>query len=112
MALYNSLNAISGNIHKYVLEIPIQYLNDKQRFGVVMPHVLWLPISLGCEDKSKAIREFEKNKEPSYYNFLHKILSQHHNDTVLLVGHNGINKAMIAVITGKNPEDIKSIDLS
>lgn len=43
-------------------------------------------------------------------NFLHKILSQHHNDTVLFTAHNGINKALIAVITGKNPEDIKSIE--
>jgi len=43
-------------------------------------------------------------------NFLHKILSQHHNDTILFTGHNGINKAMIAVIIGKGPEDIKSIE--
>lgn len=43
-------------------------------------------------------------------NFLHKILSKHQNDTVLFVAHNGINKAIIAVITGKNHEDIKSME--
>jgi len=42
--------------------------------------------------------------------FLHEILSKHQSDTVLFVGHNGINKAIIAVITGKKPEDINSIE--
>ncbi|PJA48039.1 MAG: hypothetical protein CO170_03960 [candidate division SR1 bacterium CG_4_9_14_3_um_filter_40_9] len=41
---------------------------------------------------------------------LYKILSKHHQDTILFVGHNGINKAMIAVITGKKHEDIKDIE--
>jgi broad specificity phosphatase PhoE len=42
--------------------------------------------------------------------FLHKILSKHYQDTVLFVGHNGINKAIIAVITGKKHEDLKSME--
>tara|TARA_Y100000310_G_scaffold260603_1_gene269608 strand:+ start:12180 stop:12773 length:594 start_codon:yes stop_codon:yes gene_type:complete len=42
--------------------------------------------------------------------FLHKIISKHHNDSVLFVGHNGINKALISVITGKKHEDIRGID--
>ncbi len=42
--------------------------------------------------------------------FLHKVLAKHRDDTVLFVGHNGINKAMIAVITGKAPEEMKSIE--
>ena len=40
--------------------------------------------------------------------FLHTIISQHPKDTVLCVGHNGINKALIAVITGK--KDIREIE--
>jgi len=28
----------------------------------------------------------------------------------LFVGHNGINKAMISVITGKKPEDINTVE--
>jgi broad specificity phosphatase PhoE len=43
-------------------------------------------------------------------NFLHEIISKHHNDSVLFVGHNGINKALVAVITGKKYEDIKEIN--
>lgn len=42
--------------------------------------------------------------------FLQNILSQHLHDTVLFTAHNGINKALIAVITGKSFEDIKSIE--
>lgn len=42
--------------------------------------------------------------------FLHTIIQKHHKDTVLFVGHNGINKALITVIIGKKHEDIQSID--
>ena len=42
--------------------------------------------------------------------FLHNVLIKHLKDTVLFVGHNGINKALIAAITDKTPEDIKSIE--
>jgi len=42
--------------------------------------------------------------------FLHKVISKHGRDTVLFVGHNGINKALIAVITGKSHGDIKNIE--
>ncbi len=42
--------------------------------------------------------------------FLHKIISKHHKDTILFVGHNGINKALIAVITGKRYGDIAAIE--
>lgn len=42
--------------------------------------------------------------------FLDRIILEHHNDDILFVGHNGINKAMIAVITGKKYEDIKDME--
>jgi broad specificity phosphatase PhoE len=42
--------------------------------------------------------------------FLHRILSDHPNDTVLFVAHNGINKALIAAITKDSHEDIKCIE--
>lgn len=42
--------------------------------------------------------------------FLHVMLLKHSGDMVLLAGHNGINKAMIAVITGKGPDEIQSIE--
>ncbi|HPJ38864.1 MAG TPA: histidine phosphatase family protein [Spirochaetota bacterium] len=42
--------------------------------------------------------------------FLHEVLLRHPGDTVLLAGHNVINKAIIAVITGKGPDEIHSIE--
>ena len=42
--------------------------------------------------------------------FLHEVLTKYPDGTVLFVGHNGINKALIAVITNKLPEDIKLIE--
>lgn len=42
--------------------------------------------------------------------FLHKTLSAHHKDTILFVGHNGINRALIAVITGKQYSDIPKME--
>jgi broad specificity phosphatase PhoE len=42
--------------------------------------------------------------------FLHHILHEHPDDSVLFVAHGGINKAIICVITNKNPEDIPSIE--
>lgn len=41
--------------------------------------------------------------------FLHQVLAKHRNDSVLLVGHSGINKAIISVILGNEPDDIKSL---
>jgi len=43
-------------------------------------------------------------------NFLDKVLSKHYNDIILFAGHNGINKALIAVITGKSPKEIRTIE--
>lgn len=36
-----------------------------------------------------------------------KIYKKHQNDTILLVGHNGINRFLIHIITGQKREDIK-----
>lgn len=44
------------------------------------------------------------------HGFIKKILSKHSSQTVLLVGHNGINKALIAVITGKKPFEIPFLE--
>ncbi len=38
--------------------------------------------------------------------FLFEILEKHKNDTVLFVGHNGIDKTLIALITGKSIESL------
>lgn len=41
--------------------------------------------------------------------FLEQILPKHRNDTVLLVGHNGINIALIANIMGKPCDEMRSV---
>ena len=38
--------------------------------------------------------------------FLDKIIHQHQNDNVLLIGHNGIDKALMAVITNQKVENM------
>jgi len=42
--------------------------------------------------------------------FVDKIKTKHPNDTVLIVGHNIINRAIVAVITGKKPDDIPFVE--
>jgi probable phosphoglycerate mutase len=41
---------------------------------------------------------------------LQYLLQKHKNDVVLLVGHNGINKAIIAAIAGKSHEDLEKVE--
>ncbi|MFC1741139.1 histidine phosphatase family protein [Nanoarchaeota archaeon] len=43
-------------------------------------------------------------------NFLHKVLSKHADDVVLFVAHSIINRALIAVITGKGHEDVPFVE--
>jgi len=42
-------------------------------------------------------------------NFLNKIIEKHKNQIVLIVSHNGINKAIISAINGTGPEGIPEI---
>lgn len=42
--------------------------------------------------------------------FLNRVLSRHSSDTVLFVAHQGINKALHAVITNRKPEDLKTME--
>lgn len=41
--------------------------------------------------------------------FLHKTLKKHSGDAVLLVTHNGVNKALLAVISGKSSRGIRNV---
>jgi broad specificity phosphatase PhoE len=41
--------------------------------------------------------------------FLHKTLEKHSSDAVLLVTHNGVNKALLAVISGKSSRGIRDV---
>ncbi len=42
--------------------------------------------------------------------FLHKLIKKHKDESVLVVAHGTINRALIAVITEKKPEDIYRIE--
>ncbi len=42
--------------------------------------------------------------------FFNAILQKHKNQSVLIVGHNGINRALIAVITGRTHKDMPEIE--
>lgn len=102
-------------IAKFHSDVPIEFVKDlREKFLGE-----WQGKSkkeLGFTSNTSLVEFFPKDGETSEElfnrasNFLHKILSHHHNDTVLFTAHNGINKAMIAVITGKSPDDIKSIE--
>ena len=71
---------------------------------------------LGFDSNTSVVNIFPKDGENSEElfnranNFVKKILSDHPNDVVLLVAHNGINKALITAINNKTPQDIKLIE--
>ncbi len=48
---------------------------------------------------------FERAKSLMKY-----LIQKHKNQTIMLVGHNGINKAIIATLTGKKAENIPNLD--
>ena len=71
----------------------------------------------GWEIKDMKVTTLDtKNGETveQYYNraksFLHRTFLNHLNSTILLVGHNGINKALVAVILGKDYENVKNME--
>ncbi|NMC35977.1 histidine phosphatase family protein [Candidatus Beckwithbacteria bacterium] len=42
--------------------------------------------------------------------FLQTVLKKHSQETVLMVGHNGINRALIAALTSKTHQDLRTIE--
>lgn len=87
---------------------------EESMAGIIQGHLPGKLSADGIEQAKKvAFRLKDETLEDLYLraeSFLHKIILKHHQDTVLLVGHNGINKALIAVITGKKHKEIQSID--
>ena len=101
----------ANEIHKYHEDIPIIFTPElreanlgefqgKKRSEVVNNKGQLPEPNLG--ESKKELVERAKN-------FLDKILKEHINDTVLFVGHNGINKAIIVSILGKTHEEFKDI---
>ena len=55
--------------------------------------------------------ETRENLNQRAQQFYHKILLKHSHHTVLIVGHNGINKALLRTIINKDDKAYKSVDI-
>ena len=102
-------------IAKYHTNIPIVFTKDLRE------KYLWewqwkTKVELWFESNTSLVKFSAKDWENSEElfnrakNFLDIVLTKHPNDIVLLVGHSGINKTIVAVITWKWPEDIPTIE--
>lgn len=118
--IFSSDLARSADTTKEIIEfhpnIPVAFVKDLRErcFGELEGKKI-IDLNLGQKDFTtkmgdmsggESIEQLYKRVE----NFLHQILSKHHKDNVLFVGHNGTNKALIAVITGKKHESIQEIE--
>lgn len=105
----------ANEIARYHTNTPIEFTNDLRE------KYLWewqwkTKVELWFENNTSLMEFSAKDWENSLEifnrakNFFDIVFIKHPNDTVLFVGHNGINKTMVAVITWKWPEDIKTIE--
>jgi len=104
-------------IAKFHQKIPIDFVIDlrERNFGELQEKKI-TDIGLSIEElkvRFKQLKDGETLQE--IYNraehFLHKIIEKHYQDTVLLIGHNDINRNMIAIITGKKVDEVELIEL-
>ena len=63
-----------------------------------LPHGSSLPHTEGAETKPELYHRAQK--------LLRTLYTNHKDETLLLVGHNGINKALLSAITGQEPEKL------
>lgn len=118
--IYSSDLARSANtareIYKFHPDIPIEFVEDlRERNLGEFQGKKKSDFGWGAKDyKATSLEPKEGETMKEMYDraksFLHKVITKHHKDTVLFVGHNGINKALIAVITGESHKDIRGID--
>ena len=96
-----------GALISYVEELREQHLGDYQgsRIKDILRdshHTKWSLQPINGETLQKL---FSRAKQ-----FMTFLLSNHTNDTVLIVGHNGINKALITTTTCNNFEDMLNLE--
>lgn len=95
-------------IAKFHKNVPIYYRRDlrERNYGSLegryVPDVINLPTPDDVETR-ESVHQRAKN-------FLDEIYEKHSNDIVLFVGHNSINRALIAVIMNKRAEHYKEIE--
>jgi broad specificity phosphatase PhoE len=101
-------------IAKFHPDIPVVFVQDlRERFlgawqGEKMK-VLGFSGNTGILEFSPADGETIEALYTRADNFIKRLLSKHKKSTILCVGHDGICKAMIGVLTGKTPAKIISI---
>ena len=91
---------------EFVRDLREKYLGDwqgRKKSDVGFSKVTSV-LALDAKDAETSGELFDRAKK-----FLHTILTKHPKHTVLLAGHNAINKALVAVITNKTPEDIRTM---
>jgi broad specificity phosphatase PhoE len=102
-------------IHKYHKKIPLTLTKElRERYlgkyqGKTKEEVGWDFKDSKNHFKQPKDSENKKQLYKRANNFLHKLQKKHKKDIVLIVGHGGINKALIAVITGKKHNDIYNL---
>jgi broad specificity phosphatase PhoE len=90
---------------KELREIHMGEFEGKKRSKLAF-HLKGLKVIHIPTKKGETVEQLYKRAE----RFLKKILSRHPKDTVLFVGHNNINKALIAAITKKEHYAIHNIE--
>lgn len=103
-------------ISKFHPDVPIEFTQElrernlgefqgkkKSELGFSIRH--FLSTSLEIKEGETMEQLYERAKT-----FLDKVIHRHNGDCVLFVGHNGIDKSIIAVITNKKFEEIPSME--
>jgi len=80
-------------------------LNGAKKSDLGLDENKFYATSLGPKNGESLEQLYQRAKK-----FLDEVLHQHKKETVLFVGHNGINKALIAVITNKTSADLPHIE--
>ena len=99
-------------IMQFHKDTPIEFTQDlRERFLGEIQGKKKSEIGLGEKHYASAMDNLDDAETLKHMfnrakSFLDNVLKDHPDDTVLFVGHNGINKALVAVIQGKTFEDI------
>ena len=102
-------------IAKFHPEVTIEFVEDlrernlgefqgKRKSDFGLDEKDFMAVLFGYIKGGETIEQLHNRAE----NFLYKIIEKYHKQTILFVGHNGINRALIAVITGKDIDNIEN----
>jgi broad specificity phosphatase PhoE len=105
----------ASEIRKYHNQIPFEVVEDLRELN--MGSLQGKPAPEGWKEKrwEKGFlkgKNGEENEEllNRAKNFINNITSKFENETVLLVAHNGINRALISILLEKNLEEMRELE--